>query len=190
MFSFDLKSGYHHVEIADIHRKYLGFAWNKKFNTFMVLPFGLASACYIFTKLLRPLVRYWRAKGLRIVMYLDDGLCAVADYTPAVEASLLVCSTLDQAGFVAHPTNSKWEPTQRLVWLGFVIDLALGQIEVPQEKITSLQKVLRQFRPATFVQARKIASIIGRIISMGLAIGPVSRFMTRSLYAILESRHA
>ena len=190
LFSVDLKSGYHHVEIADIHHKYLGFAWNKKFYTFMVLPFGLASACYIFTKLLRPLVRYWRAKGLRIVIYLDDGLCAVADYTPAVEAGLLFCSTLDQAGFVAHPTKSKWEPTQRLVWLGFVIDLALGQIEVPQEKITSLQKVLRQLSPATFIQARKIASIIGQIISMGLAIGPVSRFMTRSLYATLESRRA
>ena len=64
LFSFDLRSGYHHVETADIHHKYLGFAWNKKFYTFMVLPFGLASACYIFTKLLRLLVRYWRAKGL------------------------------------------------------------------------------------------------------------------------------
>ena len=64
LFSFDLKSGYHHVEIADIHRKYLGFAWNGKFYVFTVLPFGLSSACYIFTKLLCPLVWYWRAKGL------------------------------------------------------------------------------------------------------------------------------
>ena len=27
LFSFDLKSGYHHVDIAEIHQKYLGFAW-------------------------------------------------------------------------------------------------------------------------------------------------------------------
>ena len=27
LFSFDLKSGYHHVEIAKIHTKYLGFSW-------------------------------------------------------------------------------------------------------------------------------------------------------------------
>ena len=51
---------------------------------------------YIFAKLLCPLVQYWRAKGLRIAVLLDDGLCAVADYPTAVEASLLlVCSTLD-----------------------------------------------------------------------------------------------
>ena len=38
------------------------------------------------------------------------------------------------------------------------------------------------------LSARFLASLVGRIISMGLAVGPVSRFMTRSLYAVLESR--
>ena len=27
-FTFDLKSGYHHVEIFPDHRQYLGFSWN------------------------------------------------------------------------------------------------------------------------------------------------------------------
>ena len=27
MFTFDLKSGYHHIEIFDQHQTYLGFAW-------------------------------------------------------------------------------------------------------------------------------------------------------------------
>ena len=44
MFAFDLKSGYHHVDIADVHHKYLGFAWKEKFYVFTVLSFGLASA--------------------------------------------------------------------------------------------------------------------------------------------------
>ena len=69
-------------------------------------PFGLSTACYIFTKIVRPLVHYWRAKGLRIVVYLDDGLCAVAGRQAALEASQLVRSTLDKAGFIARPTKS------------------------------------------------------------------------------------
>ena len=77
LFSFDLKSGYHHVDVAKEHWKYLGFSWGSCYYVFTVLPFGLASACYIFTKLVRPLVGYWRRKGLRIVVYLEDGLCAV-----------------------------------------------------------------------------------------------------------------
>ncbi len=155
---------------------------------FTVLPFGLSSACYIFTKLLRPLVRYWRSQGLRVVVYLDDGLGAVSGQSSAVEASTLVRSSLANAGFVAHPTKSNWEPTQCIAWLGFVTDLARGQVEVPQEKIVALQQVLTQTKSAIYVRARKLASIVSSIISMGLAIGPVSRFRTRSLYAVLDTR--
>jgi len=56
LFSFDLKSGYHHVNIHKSHWKYLGFAWDKgegkKYFCFKVLPFGLATTYYVFTKLL------------------------------------------------------------------------------------------------------------------------------------------
>ena len=39
-----------------------------------------------------------------------------------------------------------------------------------------------------YMQARKLASIVGQIISMDLVIGPVCRFMTQSLYAVLDNR--
>ena len=138
LFSFDLKSGYHHVDIAEAQQKYLGFAWDGHYYVFTVLLFGISSASYIFTKLIRPLVRYWWSKGLRILVYLDDGLCATAGVQGALEASQLVQDTLSKAGFVTHPTKSIWTPTQRLTWLGFVINLEQGQVEVPVEKLVAL----------------------------------------------------
>ena len=80
--SFDLKSGYHHVDIHKDCWPYLGFpsgsGSEKKCFTFKVLLFGLASACYVFTKLLRPLVKCWRSMGLRCIVYsyIDDCICA------------------------------------------------------------------------------------------------------------------
>ena len=170
MFSFDLKSGYHHVDIAKEHWKYLGFAWGKQFYVFTVLPFGLSSACYIFTKMVRPLVKYWRAKGLRVIVYLDDGLCAVDGESNALVASQLVRSTLEQAGFVANVDKSIWTPTQRLQWLGFVIDLSKGQIEVPTEKVVALRSKLQVMCQLQKVQAKQLASVVGSIISMSLAL--------------------
>ena len=47
MFSFDLMSGYHHIEIFEGHHTYLGFSWkygSSNFTKFYVstgLPFGL-----------------------------------------------------------------------------------------------------------------------------------------------------
>ena len=53
--TFDLKSGYHHVDIHEDSWPYLGFSWNygpdRKGYTFLVLPFGLSTACYVFIKL-------------------------------------------------------------------------------------------------------------------------------------------
>ena len=75
MFSFDLKSGYHHVEISEGHQTYLAFAWQcpstgqMKFYKFTVLHFGLCTAPYIFTKLLKPLEKRWRYLGIRIAYF-------------------------------------------------------------------------------------------------------------------------
>ena len=190
LFAFDLKSGYHHVDIAEIHQKFLGFEWNGRYYVFTVLPFGLSSACYIFTKLVRPLVRYWRARGIKITVYLDDGLAVASNEQQASDASQIVRDTLKKAGFIAHPEKSQWVPTQRLVWLGFVIDMAVGQIEVPEEKLLMTRKLTAKILSMPQIPARLLARLVGKIISLGLAIGPVSRFMTRSLYQLLESRAA
>ena len=57
-FVWDLKSGYHHVDIFHSHCKYLGFEWKNNFYIFTVLPFGLMTSEYIFTKVVRSLVKY------------------------------------------------------------------------------------------------------------------------------------
>ena len=64
MFSFDLKSGYHYVEIFEDHQTYLGFSWKHsnsnqvKFYVFTVLPFGFSSAPHVFTKILKSLDKH------------------------------------------------------------------------------------------------------------------------------------
>ena len=88
-----LRSGYHHVDIVPHHRKYLGFEWGGKY---FVLPFGLSTAPYVFTKLLRPLVGLWRGKGHKVILYLDDGICAVAGEREAGITSQWVKSSLSK----------------------------------------------------------------------------------------------
>ena len=70
LFKFNLKSGYYHVDIHPDYFHFLGFQWEEKgylvsYFAFTVLPFGLSTACYVFTKLMRPLVRFWLGKGLK-----------------------------------------------------------------------------------------------------------------------------
>ena len=79
-------------------------------------------------------------------------------------------------------------PSQQAKWLGFNLDLEQGQILVPEEKIDALKANLSHLMSKVSPKARNLASVIGKIMSMSLAIGPVSRLMTRSMNALLNSR--
>ena len=190
-FTFDLKSGYHHVDIHESCWKYLGFRWDiedtETYFVFRVLPFGLSTACYFFTKLLRPLVKFWRGHGFKVVVYLDDGICSIpADRAEA--ASEFIQNTLEQTGFVAHPVKSQWTPSFQVSWLGFDIDLLNGAILVPKAKVEAITCLVGWALKKEVLQAHFLASIVGKIIALSLAVGPVTRFMTRSLYSMLNQR--
>ena len=73
-------------------------------------------------------------------------------------------------------------------WLGFVLDLSKGQIEVPEDRIAAVKVKLQKICQARLVSAKHLASVVGSIISMSLAIGPVACSMTRSMYTLLETR--
>ena len=104
VFSFDLKSGYDHVDIFPEHRAFLVFSWDfgtgvARYFQFTVLPFGLSSAPFIFTKLLKPLETLWRSHGIPVAIFFDDGVGAGQWVEAANHNSSVVRSDLARAGF-------------------------------------------------------------------------------------------
>ena len=194
MFTFDLKSGYHHVEIFPEHRKYLSFAWtfssgHTRFFQFSVLPFGLSSAPYLFTKLLKPLVKKWRSEAKSIVVYLHDGLGAAADKNKAKIASLQVHADLLKSGFLPNESKCVWEPIQVITWLGAVLNTSTSEISATDKRINSLQEDLAALLAfsSSCHPVRKLASVCGKIISLGSCVGNVSRLMSRNLFAVINT---
>ena len=113
---------------------------------------------------------------------------AVAGREAAKRASYRVREDLAKAGLVENTAKCRWVPSQQMSWLGFQLDLNGGVISVPEEKIVALKRQLKHAATNNQLKARQLASIIGKIISMSLALGPVARLMTRSMYAILNTR--
>ena len=118
LFSFDVKSGYHHVDIQRHHWQYLGFFWGEgdkaQYYQFKVLPFGLATDCYTFTKLLRSLIKYLWSQGLRAIVCLDDGIVAVNGKAAAKAASRRVKADLSMADLIEHTAKCIWSPTTQI----------------------------------------------------------------------------
>ena len=118
MITFDLKSGYHHVEIHPDHLTFLGFAWkfpkevSIRYFVFSVLPFGLSSAPYIFTKCLKPLEKYWRLNGVNIALFLNDGWLIDSDRDTCTTLAASIWSDLRKARFITNDEKSQWCPSQ------------------------------------------------------------------------------
>ena len=104
--------------------------------------------------------------------------------------STRVWDDLGKAGFVVNEAKLQWTPVKRLVWLGFEIDLELGKLVVPDSKLESTCDLLQSLVERPTVPTRKFVSAIDKLISMSMALGPVARLMTRSLYAVLNARRS
>ena len=145
-----------------------------------MLPFGLSPAPYVFTKVKRQLTKYWRQKGIRIVLYIDDGLGGAGTFDRALTVSQQVKSDLISCGFTPYQ-KSVWIPAQELIWLGHVLNCKEATITVTQEKILKLKPDI-SFTSFKIIKAQKLASITVQIISMSMAIGNLTRLMTRSIF--------
>ena len=109
----------------------------------------------MFSKLMRPVVKLWRSKGLKVVMYmyLDNGICAVKGKIEAKKASAWVRDALECAGLVVHEGKSVWFPSLSTAWLGFDADLERGCVSVPEAKLAALRAMLQITGVATHLNA-------------------------------------
>ncbi len=197
LFSFDLKSGYHHVDIAPQYHKYLGFSWCidglQRHFEFTVLPFGLTSAPFIFTKIMKPMVTHWRSCGILVALYLDDGFVVVprANLSQenhlklATEVSAHVRSDLLNAGFIYNINKSVWVPTPSITWLGMIWDSNLGTLKVLPRRIDKISDSIRSLQHSPTSTVRELHSFVGQIISMSPVVGNVTRLMTRNSQAVI-----
>ena len=155
-FTFDLESGYHHIDIYTPHQQFLGFSWNfdskTRYFVFTVLPFGLSSACYLFTKMLRTFVRSWRSMGHCAFIYIDDGMSGTKSLITAKAASTIQRADLSNSGLKANESKSHWEPMLVAEWLGFIINTIQMTFQVLQRKVDKLRNQINGLILSTAIE--------------------------------------
>ena len=111
-----------------------------------------------------------RSEGKSIILSLDDGLGSAA-------------------GFIPNEENSIWDPTHVIAWLGTVINTSECIIFATDRRIQSPTEDLLYLLASegSLYQVRKLASVCGKIISLGNCTGSVTRLMTRNTFAVVNS---
>ena len=134
-----------------------------KFFVFTVLPFGLSSAPYVFTKILKPLEKHWKHQGICVAVFLDDGWGIEKDSQVCSIVADAVRTDLSKAGFVTNEDKSMWIPCQRLDWLGITWDSACGTIEIFDRRVAKITSTIDSIIDFDLVlSARRLASFTGQ----------------------------
>ena len=142
MSNIGLEDAYFLVPVHAKSRKYLRFEFLGKLYEFTCLPNGLSTCPLIFTKVLKPVINYLRAKGFFSVIYLDDILCiaktAELCHKNVKETSVL----LTDLGFLINTRKSNLTPSTRCKYLGFIIDSVQYTVEITGEKRIRLKEII------------------------------------------------
>ena len=70
MTSIDLQDAYFAVPVQKDSQKYLKFSWNGVLYKFVCVCFGIKSAPFLFTKLLKPVYAMFREQKIRCFYYI------------------------------------------------------------------------------------------------------------------------
>ena len=104
--SYDLASGYSHVALHPDSRRFVGLKWKGKYYQYNCLLFGLSTALWVFSKVIRELVMYWRAREINILPYLDDFLFLIIRYDSGCLLAEIVEEDMRRAGLIINRDKS------------------------------------------------------------------------------------
>ena len=102
----------------------------------------------------------------------------------------MVHADLLKFGFVINEEKSIREPVQIITWLGTVLDTNQGFISVTEQRTSKLKANIDSVLKgdSMIVNVRSLATLVGQIISLTPCVGGVTRIMTRSLYAVVNTK--
>jgi hypothetical protein len=189
MVKVDLTDAYFVVPVAVEHQKFLRFVWKGQFYQYVCLAFGLCSAPRVFTKILKPVVAWLRAQGVRLVIYLDDFLI-MADSISLLRKHLdLTINILNHLGFLINEKKSVFTPSQVIEFLGTVVDSNRLSFSLPLAKVRKVTHLCEKALQAEKISLRQLATVIGNF-SWAIPTVPFAQAHFRSLqrFFIYESR--
>lgn len=165
MASIDLKDAYHLISIRPSDRKYLRFSWQGQLFEFLGMPFGLCTAPWVFTKLVKPVTNHLRSLGFMSVVYLDDWLCIDKNYASRVINVQRTKQTIKKLGFVLNFEKSSLVPSQKCQFLGFILNAPKMTLELPDRKKEKILSKVKEFKNKNTCCIRELAQQVGTLTS-------------------------
>ena len=127
-----------------------------------VLILGISDAVFAFTKIVRPVVRYLRSRGIKCLAYIDDFWNSKQPASQALKNRNFLLYVLAKGGWAVN--ISKHEDIAQLkIFLGLIINSILLEFQIPQAKLDDFFQLLTQVQTQANLPVRLLAKFLGKL---------------------------
>jgi hypothetical protein len=183
MFAWDAKDGYWHVDLNEDMWQYMCFEWLGTTYYFGQMPFGLAPACWVFTRMMRVSIDHLRMQGLKVLSYIDDGLAAASPVSEASRLRQLTIDTLIGCGWLINWDKSDLTLSQEdKEFIGYLISTkGVGSLQPSSSRCKKLLGAVSLALKARTIAPRGVAQAVGHIVSLRPCLDLVAMLFTKNL---------
>ena len=118
----------------------------------------------LFTKIFKPIFAWFRHQGYRCSYYTDDSINMNKDKTVCRSTTCTMADTMKSLGFLINKEKSVFEPSQRIVYFGYILDSLQFKVFLPDKKLQKIKNTAKLLLSSETVVIRLLASFIGLII--------------------------
>ena len=178
----DVTNAFHSVPLEWSHHRYFAFCIRDQGRVrvfvFQFLPFGLSSAPWAFTRIVRPIKRYIRIHICPFHSYLDD-FFILDSSAEALNANVpKIKALITSLGLSWNEAKSDFRPRLLVHFLGVLVNLQDMTLSLPEDKIAKCIDSCIEFRSYPTVTRRQMERLVG-------FLSFISRYIQRGRLYIL-----
>ena len=152
---------YLNVPLAPEFHKFFAFVLGERTFVFQVLPFGLSTAPWAFTRVIKPIKAHLRQQGVSVASFFDDFLILVGSQQLTRDHTQMTQELLESLGFRINLSKSSFTPQRSLEFLGVVLNLADLTLSLPQSKVDKILRWVGEGGEREFFSRRDLESLVG-----------------------------
>jgi hypothetical protein len=177
---FDLKSAFHHVRLRASSYELMGFKVIDeegiiKYYCYVILVFGFKVAAQILGRVLKAVMSFLIQNRILVTLYIDDGLLLGPSKARVMRRYKFAFDVFDKAGLLISFEKSSLpeDASTKVEFLGVCIDTERMCVYAPTQKVKDLREAIDVVQQVYgSVPVWKLASLVGKLVSLEVAFGP------------------
>jgi hypothetical protein len=163
--SLDLTDAFFHIPMHVESSRLLRFFHKGRTYQYVALPFGLKTAPWVFSTVMKQVLRMKEMAEIQAHPYLDDWLVPTDTYEQGLQQAIALIDLCLELGLTINYQKSEFVPKQQIVFLGGLYNLREYQVTITEENKQKLFDKTEPFLKHETMVARKWQSVIGLITS-------------------------